>query len=125
MGASRTFDVALPRPFDNPGRPWRGKLRMPTAAAVMLQTLAELGVSYVCANVGSDHPAILEALAEARAKGWKAPSVITCPNEMVALSAAHGHALVSGRAQAVLVHVDCGTQALGGAVHNAARARVP
>ena len=31
----------------------------------------------------------------------------------------------SGRAQAVLVHVDCGTQALGGAVHNAAKGRVP
>jgi acetolactate synthase-1/2/3 large subunit len=98
---------------------------MPTAAAVMLQTLAEAGISYLFANFGSDHPAILEALAEARAKGQKVPTVITCPNEMVALSAAHGHALVSGRAQAVLVHVDCGTQALGGAVHNAARARVP
>jgi tRNA dimethylallyltransferase len=32
---------------------------------------------------------------------------------------------VSGVAQAVLVHVECGTQALGGAVHNAARGRVP
>ena len=31
----------------------------------------------------------------------------------------------AGRAQAVLVHVDCGTQALGGAVHNAAKGRVP
>jgi acetolactate synthase-1/2/3 large subunit len=44
---------------------------------------------------------------------------------MVAMSAAHGHAQLSGRAQAVLVHVDCGTQALGGAIHNAAKGRVP
>ena len=44
---------------------------------------------------------------------------------MVALSAAHGYAQISGRAQAVLVHVDCGTQSLGGAVHNAAKGRVP
>ena len=44
---------------------------------------------------------------------------------MVALSAAHGYAAVSGRAQAVLVHVECGTQALAGAVHNAAKGRVP
>src|SRR5882672_8196098 len=51
--------------------------------------------------------------------------MITCPNEMVALSAAHGYAQVSGRAQAVIVHVECGTQALAGAVHNAARGRVP
>ena len=44
---------------------------------------------------------------------------------MVALSAAHGYAQVSGRAQAVIVHVECGTQSLAGAVHNAARGRVP
>ena len=41
------------------------------------------------------------------------------------MSAAHGYAQATGRAQAVLVHVDCGTQALGGAVHNAAKGRVP
>ena len=41
------------------------------------------------------------------------------------MSAAHGHAQLSGRAQAVLVHVECGTQSLAGAVHNAAKGRVP
>jgi acetolactate synthase-1/2/3 large subunit len=44
---------------------------------------------------------------------------------MVGMSAAHGFALVSGQAQAVVVHVECGTQALAGAVHNAAKGRVP
>ena len=44
---------------------------------------------------------------------------------MVALSAAHGYAQASGRAQAVIVHVECGTQSLGGAIHNAAKGRVP
>ena len=41
------------------------------------------------------------------------------------MTAAHGYAQVSGRAQAVVVHVECGTQALAGAVHNAAKGRVP
>ena len=41
------------------------------------------------------------------------------------MSAAHGYAQVSGQAQAVLVHVECGTQSLAGAVHNAAKGRVP
>ena len=41
------------------------------------------------------------------------------------MSCAHGFAQLTGRAQAVVVHVDCGTQSLGGAVHNAAKARVP
>ena len=43
----------------------------------------------------------------------------------MALSAAHGYAEVSGAPQAVLVHVDCGIQNLGGAIHNASRGRVP
>src|SRR5262245_22738659 len=98
---------------------------MYTASSALLEALADAGVSYMFANFGSDHPALIEAIAEARAHGRPIPAVITCPNEMVALSCAHGHAQVSGRAQAVLVHVDCGTQALAGAVHNAARGRVP
>ena len=96
-----------------------------TAAATILEAAAEAGVSFLFANFGSDHPALIEALAAAAATGRKVPSVITCPNEMVALSAAHGAALLTGRAEAVLVHVDCGTLALSGAVHNAARGRVP
>jgi len=98
---------------------------MYTTSTAFLEALNEAGVSYIFANWGSDHPALVEALAEARAHGRKTPQVITCPNEMVALSAAHGFAYVSGRAQAVIVHVECGTQALGGAVHNADKGRVP
>ena len=98
---------------------------MYTTSTAFLEALVEAGVSYIFANFGSDHPALLEALAEARATGRPVPQVITCPNEMVALSAAHGHVQVSGKAQAVMVHVECGTQALGGAIHNADKARVP
>ena len=98
---------------------------MHTTATAFLEALAEAGVSFLFANFGSDHPALLEALAEAGASGRPVPAVITCPNEMVALSAAHGASLLTGRAEAVLVHVDCGTQALAGAVHNASRARAP
>ncbi len=53
------------------------------------------------------------------------PDIIICPHEMTALSAAHGHAMISRRPQMVLVHVDVGTQNLGCSVHNAARSRVP
>ncbi|MGC1460177.1 MAG: thiamine pyrophosphate-requiring protein [Steroidobacteraceae bacterium] len=102
---------------------------MYTTSSAMLSALREAGVQYLFVNLGSDHSAFMEAYAIARASkqagGFPYPDVITCPNEMVALSAAHGHAAVSGRAQAVLVHVECGTQALAGAVHNAAKGRVP
>lgn len=98
---------------------------MYTASTAFLESLTESGVSYIFANFGSDHPALIEALAEARARGIAVPAVITCPNEMVALSCAHGYAQVTGRAQAVVVHVECGTQSLAGAVHNAAKGRIP
>jgi acetolactate synthase-1/2/3 large subunit len=98
---------------------------MYTTSTAFLEALSECGVSFLFANFGSDHPPILEALALGPGEGRKLPRVITCPSEMVALSAAHGYAQATGQGQAVLVHVECGTQSLGGAVHNASRARIP
>ncbi|KAL9071918.1 MAG: hypothetical protein Q9157_005284 [Trypethelium eluteriae] len=53
------------------------------------------------------------------------PRIITCPNEMVALSIADGYARVTNKPQAVIIHVDVGTQGLGAAVHNASCGRAP
>ena len=58
-------------------------------------------------------------------RGSRVPRIIVCPHETVALSAAHAYASVSRQPQAVFVHVDAGTQNLGGAVNNAMRGRVP
>ena len=98
-----------------------------TTGRAVLETMREAGVRYLFANLGSDHTAIIEAYARARQDGDTGclPTLVLCPHEGVALSAAQGYAQVSGEAQAVLAHVDCGTQNLGGAVHNAARGRVP
>lgn len=104
-----------------------------TASGAWWEALAEAGVRYVFANLGSDHPGLIEALAAARAEGRGGPpataaglpELVVCPHETVALSAAHAYAQVSGQPQVVLVHVDVGTANLGGAVHNAARGRVP
>ncbi len=98
---------------------------MRTASTDLLDALTEAKVDYIFGNFGSDHPALLEAIAVTRAEGRPLPQVITCPFEMVGLAAAHGHTMVSGKPQAVVVHVECGTQSLAGAVHNIARARVP
>jgi acetolactate synthase-1/2/3 large subunit len=98
-----------------------------TTSRAMLEAMREAGVRFLFANLGSDHTGIVEAYARARRDECTdtLPELVLCPHEFVALSAAHGYAQVSGQAQAVLVHVDCGTQNLGGAVHNAARGRVP
>ena len=98
----------------------------PTAAEVMLRSLREYGVEYVFGNFGTDHTPLLEAAARLREEDPDAiPAFVTCPHESGALSAADGYAAVTGRPQAVFVHVDVGTQNLGAMVHNAHRGDVP
>ena len=98
-----------------------------TTSTAFLEALADAGVSYIFANLGSDHPGLIEAFAQAKAQGREDayPQLIICPHEIVALSAAHAYASVSGQPQAVVVHVDGGTQNLGGEVSNAMRGHAP
>src|SRR3954470_1543286 len=96
-----------------------------SAAYTLLDFSARAGIEFIFTNLGSDHPAFIEAFAEMQKQGHAMPRVVVCPHEMTALSAAHGYAMVTRRPQLVLVHVDIGTQNLGGSVHNAARGRVP
>ncbi|KAI5814266.1 thiamine pyrophosphate enzyme, N-terminal TPP binding domain-containing protein [Pyronema omphalodes] len=101
---------------------------MYTASFAFFEALTEAGVEYVFVNLGSDHPSILEAMVKGQQEseaGSKFPKIITCPNEMVALSAAHAMAITTGHIQAVIVHVDVGTQGLAAAIHNASMGRVP
>lgn len=88
-----------------------------TTSSVFLQTLSAAGITHAFVNWGSDHPGLLEDLerqrTENRATGGDDttnPIIITCPNEMVALSAAQGYAQVTGNPAVVIVHVDVGTQ---------------
>ena len=76
-------------------------------------------------NPGTDSAPIQRAIEVAQAAGEPAPRLVLCPHEIVALAAAHAHYAVTGRMQAVFVHVDVGTQNLGSMVHNAARAEEP
>ncbi|KAF8988241.1 thiamine diphosphate-binding protein [Cyathus striatus] len=101
---------------------------MLTASSLFLKTLSDVGITHAFVNWGSDHPALLEDLERQRQESSDGESslvVVTCPNEMVALSAAQGFAQVAGRPAAVIVHVDVGTQAMAGAIHNVNRSRTP
>jgi acetolactate synthase-1/2/3 large subunit len=96
-----------------------------TGAELLLESLRDHGVDCIFANLGTDYAPIVEALARFRQRGVEMPRVVLCQHEAVALSAAHGYAAATGRPQAVFVHADVGTQNLGGALHNAFRARAP
>src|SRR5262249_18476585 len=74
-------------------------------------------------NPGTDTLPIQEALSKLEQLGAPVPRTVLCLFELVALAAAHGYYQATGRPQAVLVHVDVGTQNLGGMVHNAQRGR--
>ncbi|KAL4941293.1 hypothetical protein BDV06DRAFT_223251 [Aspergillus oleicola] len=97
-----------------------------TASFAFFEALWEAGVTHCFVNLGSDHPSILEAMVKGqKEKPDEFPKIITCPNEMVALSMADGYARLTGKPQCVIVHVDVGTQGLGAAIHNASCGRAP
>jgi len=96
-----------------------------STAEAYLEMLAARGVEYLFANAGTDFAPLIEAYAKRGAQGQAMPRPITVPHEVPAVAMAHGYAMVTRRAQAVMVHVIVGAaNALGGVI-NAARAQVP
>ena len=103
----------------------RKQASVESTAEAYLELLAARGVEFLFANAGTDFAPIIEAYARRGAHGQARPRPITVPHEVVAVAMAHGYAMVTGRAQAVMVHVIVGTaNALGGII-NAARSNVP
>ncbi|KAF2837258.1 thiamine diphosphate-binding protein [Patellaria atrata CBS 101060] len=97
-----------------------------TASFAFFEAIWEAGITHCFVNLGSDHPSIIEAIVKGQnEKKGQFPKIITCPNEMVALSMADGYARLTGQPQCVVVHVDVGTQGLAAAVHNASCGRCP
>src|SRR5438874_1028769 len=99
------------------------RLRAParTGAEAIFQLLVACGVEYVFLNPGTDTAPIQEALVALAADGEQVPTLVPCLYENVAMAAAHGYFLVTRRPQLVVVHVDVGTQNLGGNIHDAMR----
>lgn len=79
-----------------------------TAGGAIFPRLKALGVDYVFANSGTDFPPIIEGLAQAAASGIELPQALVMPHEHVAMGMAHGHYLISGRPQAVMLHTNVG-----------------
>ena len=96
-----------------------------TGADAFNDALVRAGVSHVFINSGTDYPPIIESWAKCDSLGLKKPKIIISPHEYAAMSAAQGYAQLTGEPQAVFVHVDVGTQNIGGAIHNAFRCRMP
>ncbi len=94
-----------------------------TTAEHLVYLLAAHGVEYLFLNPGTDSAPIQEAVYALQEAGVPTPTVLISTFESVSLAAAHAYWKVTGRPQAVFVHVDAGTQNLGAMVHNVMRDR--
>ena len=90
---------------------------------VFVDTLNACGVSYIFLSPGTGTTRIHEALSKFKALGQWAPEVVLSLHESLAMSAAHGYFMVSGKPQVVLVHHGLGVAQVGGALLNAQRGR--
>jgi acetolactate synthase I/II/III large subunit len=96
-----------------------------STAEAYLAHLKRRGIDWLFANAGTDFAPIIEALVRGRKAGIAMPEAVPIAHETVAVAMAHGYYLVTGKPQAVMVHVNVGTaNALMGLI-NASRDNVP
>lgn len=96
-----------------------------STAHYFLEGLNELGIEYLFCNFGTDHAPLIEEMARWQAEGRKLPQTLLCPHENTAVQMAAGYAMVTGRGQVVMVHVDAGTSNAAMGLHDACCSRVP
>ncbi|HEX4928974.1 MAG TPA: thiamine pyrophosphate-requiring protein [Burkholderiales bacterium] len=96
-----------------------------TAAEAWLGLLAARGVDYLFANGGTDFAPVVEAYVKAQKLGWRLPRVVIVPHENMGVAMAHGYTMITGRTQAMMVHVGVGSaNAINGLI-NASRQNIP
>src|SRR5256714_5933847 len=96
-----------------------------TAADAWLGLLASRGVEYLFANGGTDFAPVVEAYAKGQALGWRLPEVVIVPHENLGVAMAHGYTMITGRPQAMMVHVGVGTANAVNGLMNASRMNIP
>ncbi len=96
-----------------------------TGSEAFLEICNANGINNIFFNPGGEFASINAAVLKYYALGRPAPKLNVCLHESVALTAAYGHYMVSGKPQVVLVHSELGTQQVAGALHNAQWGRIP
>jgi len=101
------------------------QVKLHTTSHYFLEGLNEIGIENLFCNLGTDHAPLIEEMARWQKDGRAFPKTILCPHENTAMHMAMGYAMVTGRGQAVIVHVDSGTTNAAMAMHNTRRGKVP
>ena len=96
-----------------------------TAADAWLGLMASRGIDYLFANGGTDFAPVVEAYAKGQKLGWRLPKIVIVPHENMGVAMAHGYAMVTGKPQAMMVHVGVGTANSINGLINASRQNIP
>ncbi len=96
-----------------------------SGAEAFIDALNTLGVDRIFLNPGIDLVPLMAAVGRRRSNEEKAPRITLCTDESVAVAAAHGAAMITGRPQVVAVFEDVGTLQGGGAIVNLKYGRMP
>ena len=88
-------------------------MKLKTTAEHLVSLLAEHGVDYLFLNPGTDTAPVQEAVYTLAEAGLPAPKVLLSTFESVSLAAAHAYWNMTGRPQAVFVHVDAARGEVG------------
>ncbi|MEE8307302.1 MAG: thiamine pyrophosphate-binding protein, partial [Gammaproteobacteria bacterium] len=95
------------------------------AAETYLGLLASRGIKYLFANAGTDFAPLVEAYARRDESGLNFPEALVVTHEHAAVSMAHGAYLLTGKPQAVMVHVNVGLANAAMGIINASRDNIP
>ena len=101
------------------------QVKLHTTSHYFLEGLNEIGIENLFCNLGTDHAPLIEEMASWQKDGRAFPKTFLCPHENTAMHMAAGYAMITGRGQAVMVHVDSGTTNAAMAMHNTRRGKVP
>ena len=96
-----------------------------TAAEAFLCSLRRRGVEHFYIGSGTDSAPIVEAYARQPQSGLGFPKPVVAVHENLAVGMAHGYTMVTGRPQAVMLHVSVGAANAVCGIMNAARSQVP
>lgn len=96
-----------------------------SVAEAYLQHLKRQGVEYLYMGAGTDTAPIVEAYAHQQEAGMDFPQPVVSGHESIAVGMAHGYYMVTGKPQAVMLHVTVGAANAVCGIMNAARGQVP
>lgn len=97
----------------------------PSVAEAYLSLLKTRGIDYLYVGAGTDTAPIVEAYAKGTQTGQDFPTPVVAVHENLAVGMAHGYYMVTGKPQAVMLHVTVGAANAVCGLMNAARSQVP